>query len=135
MKKRILHKCPSCGCAECYPHELYCELERCPFCGRQLFSCECAVELCWSPGKTEDQCHHEFEGLLSQIGRVPYIEYPNICAKCGEIYPDMFKVSDEEWAFYIQKNMRDRILFRSCFDSIKEMVDYAIAKSKHSPNR
>jgi hypothetical protein len=35
--------CRDCSCSEGELHELYCLVERCPFCGGQLASCRCIV--------------------------------------------------------------------------------------------
>jgi hypothetical protein len=32
--------------------------------------------------------------MLKDKGLIPFIEYPNMCAKCGELWPEMFRVSD-----------------------------------------
>lgn len=56
-------------------------------------------------------------------GRVPFILYPNICRRCGELWPDMFRVSDEEWERYVEIAERGEMLCRSCYDQIKGYVD------------
>jgi hypothetical protein len=55
-------------------------------------------------------------------GRVPFVLYPNICRRCGELWPKMFMVSDEEWAKYIQVSERHEMICRGCFDQIKNHV-------------
>ena len=37
-------RCGDCHALEGEYHELGCDLERCPFCGGQLISCDCCYE-------------------------------------------------------------------------------------------
>ena len=139
-------RCGDCGCLEGELHEPGCDLEKCPFCGGQLISCGCAERMfypdfsyctddpfCGLPeevykhGLSEEQWN-EWIDKLFEAGPVPYIEYPNMCACCGELWPDMFKVPDEEWNFYIEIGERDKMLCRKCYDRIKELIDGVIDK-------
>jgi hypothetical protein len=54
---------------------------------------------------------------------VPYILYPNICAKCGQLWPEFFMVPDTEWERYIRINTRDKVLCKRCYDLIKSWID------------
>jgi hypothetical protein len=65
----------------------------------------------------------EWNRILEKKGRVPYILYPNLCAYCGERWPKMFNVSDEEWDKYVQICERHQLLCRPCYDLIKELID------------
>jgi len=104
-----INECHDCGAKEGEIHELGCDMERCPKCGNQLISCSCFI-------------HHSSE-FLKQLERIPYIQYPNICQKCGEVWSDLFQVSDKEWKKYIQIDMRDKIICRKCYDFIKSLID------------
>jgi hypothetical protein len=64
-----------------------------------------------------------WEEALNRKGRVPYIEYPNVCAKCGARWPEFFRVPDPEWDRYIQIDMRNTVICRPCFDEIKRLID------------
>jgi hypothetical protein len=66
---------------------------------------------------------NRWEEALNLKGRVPYIVYPNVCAKCGVLWPEFFRVSDAEWERYIQIDMRDKVICRSCFDDIRRLID------------
>lgn len=114
-------------------------MERCPFCGGSVNGCVCRYEFL---GMSYD-AEAPFFGLPSKIyehglsveqeevwfahvieaGRVPFIRYPNICVRCGTLWPQLFMVPDWEWARYVEPAMRGRILCRSCFDTIKRLVD------------
>ncbi len=96
--------CGDCGVEEGQIHRDGCDMERCFLCGGQLISCDCDAG-----EKLEN--------------RVPYIAWPNLCAYCGQLWPDFFSVSDEEWAKYIQLGERDKMVCKPCYDKIKRMID------------
>ena len=54
--------------------------------------------------------------------RVPFILYPNLCAKCGTLWPEMFMVPNEEWKRYIEPRMRGKILCEPCYRQIKKWI-------------
>ena len=64
-----------------------------------------------------------WEEALNRKGRVPYIEYPNVCARCGALWPEFFRVPDPEWERYIQIDMRGEVICRSCFEEIRRLID------------
>jgi hypothetical protein len=123
-------------------------MEKCPFCGWQLISCGCSYKHFYSTydprvdtvtwelivpnaGLPEDVYenglqtneYEQWESILEAKGRVPYIVYPNICGRCGELWPEMFSVPDEEWQHYIRIDARDLLLCRTCYDEIKRLID------------
>jgi len=73
-------------------------------------------------GLTEE-LQEKWEKILKEKGRVPYIQYPNICCKCGILWPEMFNVPTEEWKKYVMKRERDKMLCRPCYNQIKEWID------------
>jgi len=77
-----------------------CEFEECRYCGGAYVFCDCA----------EDD-------------RVPFVMYPQICARCGEMWPDEFTVPDEEWAKYVPWSMRECVLCRRCYKFVKAIID------------
>jgi hypothetical protein len=130
-------KCRECGCLEGELHELGCLQEKCPFCGYQLQSCDCFMEHI-SPragrrrvkgkvldavyGMTRDQ-EGEWERALEKKGRIPFIVYPNMCARCGRLWPPMFMVPRDEWKRYVEPAKRRELLCRRCYKWIKKVID------------
>jgi len=102
MKREV---CGDCGVKEGQLHIPGCDMECCASCGGQSIWCgNC-------PSST------------STKKRVPFILYPNLCAKCGTLWPEMFMVPDEEWERYIEPRMRGKMLCEACYTQIKEWVD------------
>lgn len=107
IRERDISKCGDCGVIEGELHHPGCDMERCPKCGNQLLSC-----CCWQDTTLRDIPN-----------RVPYICYPNICARCGKLWPDIFMVPDKIWEKYIQISERDKIICWDCFQKIKRLID------------
>jgi len=110
-------ECFDCGVLEGEIHWNGCDKEICPFCLGQLISCGCCNE---KLGLIDTQKYDESTDIL----------YPHFCAKCGKLWPDFFRVPDEEWKHYIQPDMRDAIICKECFDFIKHVIEVATEKSK-----
>jgi hypothetical protein len=102
--------CHDCGVEEGQIHKWNCDMEECPNCGGQMISCDCLLT----------------EKSAEILGRFPYIVYPNLCARCGTLWPEMFHVQDADWERYVQRSKRDKMLCRSCYDAIKELIDSAV---------
>jgi hypothetical protein len=100
LKRQKCHDCPA---LEGEYHEPGCDVEGCPFCGDQLISCDCCFKMLnvdrppgtrvYEFGLTRKQ-QMQWERMLNDKGRVLFILYPNMCAKCGKLWPEMFSVSD-----------------------------------------
>ena len=67
----------------------------------------------------------EWRRIEAGKGRLPFILYPNICRRCGELWPPMFSVSDEEWERYVQPSERGEMLCLGCYEQIKGYIDGA----------
>jgi hypothetical protein len=62
----------------------------------------------------------EWERLLEKKGRVPYVVVPNLCARCGQRWPEMFMV--EEWRAIVPADLQCEMLCRTCYETVKEFV-------------
>jgi hypothetical protein len=67
----------------------------------------------------------EWERILEAKGRIPWICYPNLCCRCGVLWPTMFRVNDEEWEHYVEPAMRGCMLCEECYTWIKQQIDEA----------
>ena len=135
---RVKKVCHDCGVEEGQLHHLGCDMERCPFCGGQLIACSCKYKLWFAYNWDELYCglpkdiyenglpadlEEKWEEVLKTEGRIPYIHYPIICARCGVLYPDLFSVPDEEWNHYIEPHERNKVICRECYNFIKKIID------------
>jgi len=129
-----VQKCHDCGIVEGQIHEYGCDMERCPICGRQLIACSCCYtflnldisEGSWTyvHGLTVQQSER-WVAELERIGRVPYFLYPNICIRCGKLWPDMFKVSNERWQKAVEPLLRREMLCEPCFLQMEAAIALA----------
>jgi hypothetical protein len=125
-------KCGDCGALEGEYHELGCDIERCPFCGGQLISCGCSYKILNIDVSTSTRAYKfastqkqglQSERSLSDKGRIPFVLYLNMCAKCGKLWPEMFSVPDKEWERYVEMGERDKMLCKPCYNQIKIWID------------
>ena len=139
-------ECHHCRCKEGELHDRGCDMERCPFCGGQLISCDCcykllgynldnSAEFCGLPeevykkGLPEEDAE-KWEDMLEEKGRVPYIRWPVLCAYCGKLWPEFFSVPDAEWEKYIQISERDAVICKKCWDFIVRCCNEGVGSSE-----
>lgn len=75
-----------------------------------------------------DEEQEEWDEVEAEQGRVPYIQYPNICRRCGHLWPEIFMLPDAEWQKYVPIAERHELLCRGCYDQIKRYIDREEAK-------
>jgi len=143
MGRHRIPVCGDCGAYEGHLHQLGCDTEICPYCAGQLLSCGCAYDVLqlrdpvrygvethhlspalYTHGLTDDQ-EATWITLLMKKGRIPYIQYPLLCGRCGKQWPELFFVSDTEWRRYVQPDQRGSLLCQACYETIKARIDGA----------
>lgn len=132
-------RCHDCGCREGELHEHGCDMESCSEDGGQLITCGCLYTVLGYPhdreapfcglpeeiyrnGLSEEQ-RAESRRLIDERGRVPFMVYPSICARCGKLWPAMGMVPDWEWERYVEPSEQLGILCQDCYDEIKGLID------------
>jgi hypothetical protein len=95
------HQCGDCGVREGEMHALGCTVEHCGWCHGQRISCDC-------------------EG--TDVPRLPFILYPQLCGRCGEPFPKVFWVSDAAWKAVVGPNRTGLVLCKSCYSWIKRLL-------------
>jgi hypothetical protein len=125
-----MEHCHDCGVVEGELHELGCDMEWCPFCGRQLIFCGCCHDLLKTDDELTEEQEEQWWRFLMERGRVPFIVYPNMCARCGALWPEMFNVPDEEWNRYVEIQHRKEMLCKSCYDQIRIWIDNAASRAE-----
>lgn len=96
-------RCPACGVTEGREHRRGCPVEICPNCGAQAMGHRCRRAV--------------------GLPRVPFLHFPDVCARCGALEPRWFGVPDAVWAYYIPLHERETILCRPCFRAIVRLID------------
>lgn len=125
--------CHDCDAQVGQLHEFGCESERCPFCGGQLASCDCAYDKLgindqlipgtplYEKGLSPTQ-ELEWKRILDSKGRIPHVNEPNMCHLCSQKRPNVFTVPDQEWEKFIPPDLQDKIICRSCYDELKSRM-------------
>ena len=134
-----------CGSSEGQFHRFGCRFEQCPFCEATVGEgCGCEYDLLGlrssanSPEEAE-LSREVYQGglspeqeaawlkILEARGRIPFVDAPQMCGRCGELWPDFFMVQDAAWEYYAGPRLRDAVLCEQCFEEVRRAVD------KHQP--
>ena len=118
-----LNCCGDCGAEEGMFHDWGCDMERCPFCGGQLISCECPYEYFGLNGEEEltEKQEEEWYIKCEEMGRIPYILIFTRCAMCGKEWDKIWMTSDDEWQKYTLPELQKECLCESCFERLKKI--------------
>lgn len=74
----------------------------------------------------------EFSKLIADKGPIPYIVWPNLCGRCGALWPEMFMVPDKEWEAYIDPSHRREMVCLDCWNHIKKVVHEGLQQVSNS---
>jgi hypothetical protein len=130
-----------CGAEEGQLHEWGCRFELCCFCANtESGSCACKYdqlglrrrenpadfeylsESVWTDGLTDEQ-DELWRKRCEERGRLPYVYAPQMCGRCGVLWPDMFIVQDAAWEYYAGPALRSALLCELCFTQLRENLD------------
>ena len=129
-----------CGVSEGQLHIFGCRREFCPFCELEMVGCDCVYDLIglrhrgnppetdWLPpesysGGLNDEQEQRWLATLEARGRIPFVELPQLCARCGAKWPEFFQVPDVVWEYYAGPAHRKSVLCESYFDEIRRLID------------
>ena len=122
-----------CGIVEGELHKENCDMEQCSFCGQQLLTCGCRyTEVGYnidnlpediSNNGLDDVEREKWKEKLQEKGRIPYIFYPNICNKCGVLWPIYINIPPEDLMKYTFIDGKRHLFCRTCYNEVKSMID------------
>jgi hypothetical protein len=122
-------RCCDCNVMEGELHQLGCDQEVCPFCGGQVISCMCIYRkffgINWQSCVVMPREHLKvkWDQVIRDKGRIPFVLYPNLCAKCGKKWPEMFSIPNSDWQRYVAPDQRKNLLCKPCYLKIKNWID------------
>lgn len=138
MPKAKESHCHDCGVLEGEIHTYGCDMEECPFCGGQLISCNCQyirLGYKYDPKKPfsglpekvymeglPPKAQEKWRNILEEKGRIPYIDWPIVCAKCGEMWPNFFMVPGWIWWATISPRYEHKVICLKCFHKIQKLI-------------
>ncbi len=51
------------------------------------------------------------------------MDAPQLCGRCGRLWPELFVVQDAAWAYYAGPRLRHALLCESCFHELRQAID------------
>ena len=141
-----------CEAEEGELHNWYCRREHCPFCNLEFASgCDCVYMLLGLQSRNNspetsyltqeiyieglsDEQEDEWFKLCTQRGRIPFIYTPQMCGRCGCLWPEFFMVQDVAWSYYTNPDLKDKILCLGCFQHIRQSIDKHNARPSWLPS-
>ena len=130
-----------CEAEEGQLHNWPCRREYCPFCNLAFTNgCDCVymllglqsrknspecshlTEEVYSEGLTDEQDEEWFK-LCTNRGRIPFVYTPQMCSRCGCLWPEFFMVQDIVWFYYTTPELKDTLLCFDCFQYIRQRID------------
>lgn len=127
--------CGDCGVREGEFHSPGCDMEICPFCLQQLITCGCCYEhlgldcspgtWTWHNGLNKEQ-NARWSRILEAEGLIRFAREPNMCARCGEVWPEMFQADD--WDEVIPHPLKREMLCRRCYEAIRSFMHAAMGR-------
>ena len=113
LRPQHLSTCGDCAATEGEMHSLGCDMERCPKCAGQLISCGCFGD------DDEQTLKAPLSPAAPEAGRIPFTCKPNLCRRCGRVWPGMFMVKDEDWDKYVPTTLKRELLCRDCYSELR----------------
>ncbi len=131
--RNLVKICHDCGVVEGALHKEKCDMEVCPFCGLQLLTCGCKfTKLGYDFDNLPEDIskiglnevdREKWKNILEQKGRIPYIFYPNICSKCGVLWPIYINIPPKDLMKYTFFDGKRNLFCRNCYNEIKSLID------------
>jgi len=138
---RVWVRACSCGAKRGEYHDELCDLEICPLCGGQVGVCDCIYRELKLYDYVNNRAEHNFlskemyengpsdeqwarfDEMIEKAGRVPYIDYPWLCQRCGAPAGPMWRVSKSTWTSYMDPRNSSKVLCKKCWLEIKVAMD------------
>ena len=100
--------CHDCGAEEGQFHDHFplCDQEQCPICLEQLLSC---------PHQTKPQA-------VRRKGRIRFVLFPILCARCGVQWPEFFSAPTPTWERVVPRTHWNTVICRPCFDYLETLA-------------
>lgn len=141
-----------CGVHEGQLHAEGCRWELCPFCEEPgAANCDCQYDLLGLRSRANPPAQAglatevyerglspaqeaAWRTILEARGRLPYVDAPQLCGRCGALWPDMFMVQDAAWDYYAGPRLREAMLCEPCFRELRAAIDRHLPRPDWLPS-